>query len=432
MASIKQFFIPPDFNLAAAWFVDAALPMALQQYQNIREIAIEPEDRRLLRSLRDRRLLFFTNHPSQAEPLIAYHVANVMGSRFRYMATRRAFDFLFGAVGKLFSGIGAYSVLPGVPDRESMRMTRQILAAAGGKLVIFPEGEPMCGENDSLMPFQAGFLKLSFAALADARKNEPNADITILPGFIKYVIQTPRPEILKHLEHSIAAIEQKLGADPGGRNLLRRFLMVGRLLLEDFEKRYHIEVRPETDFTYRVGRLRHRILDNVARSMNLKHYDKEADAIHKLRHLTSIIELLEVGYEAPDLPQLSHAALQEANRECVKAYDFIVIKPEYLISRPTPERFYEWLQRFESLALGKTPRALGGEPHPLPRTARLSLAQPMSLGEHYEAYRADKNAAVEALNGKIRAQMEGMLERAQALSEPIVAPNDVGETDGHL
>ena len=424
---MKKFFIPPDFNLAAAWFADAALPLTLKTYQNIEEILISPEDREMLRSLRKRRLLFFTNHPSQAEPMLAYHIANVMGSRFNYMATRRAFDFLFGAVGKLFAGVGAYSILPGVADRESMRMTRQILAAPGGKLAIFPEGEPMCGENDSLMPFQPGFLKLGFAALADARKVEPEADITILPGFMKYVIKTPRAEILSHLHKSIAAIEQRLGADPGDRNLLRRFLMVGRLLLEQAEKEYGTEGQTNTDFGYRIGRLRHRILDNVARSMELKHYNKEADAIHKLRHLTSIIELLEVGYESPELPRLSAAALAGANRECIKAYDFIVIKPEYLVSRPTPERFYEWLQRFESLALGKTPRALGGEPHPLPRRAHITFTEPLSLGAHYEAYRADKAKAVNELTVHIRSLIEGLLKASEPLTYTIVEPYDIGE-----
>ncbi|MCB1315126.1 MAG: hypothetical protein KDK27_04185 [Leptospiraceae bacterium] len=89
-----QFFIPPDFQLPVAWFADAALPGVIKQYQNIDAILIDKSDRQMLRSLRKERLLFFTNHPSQAEPMIAYHVANVMGARFNYMATRRAFDFL--------------------------------------------------------------------------------------------------------------------------------------------------------------------------------------------------------------------------------------------------------------------------------------------------------------------------------------------------
>lgn len=425
---MKKFFLPPEFNLAAAWFADALLPSALAQYQNIHGVVLREEDREMLRSVRDKRLLFFTNHPSQAEPMIAYQLANVMGSRFRYMATRRAFDFLFGAIGKLFQGVGAYSVLPGVPDRDSMRMTRQILAEPGGKLAIFPEGEPMCGENDSLMPFQTGFLKLGFAALLDARKVDPLADVTVLPGFIKYVIQTPRSEVQAHLEKSIAELERHLGVEAGGRNLLRQFLMVGRILLEQSEKEYGIEVAPDSDFDFRIGRLRHRILDNVARLMKVGHYNKEADAISKLRHLTSIIELLEVGYESAELPKLSPAELTRASRECIKAYDFIVIKRDYLISRPTPERFYEWLQRFQSLALGKTPRALGGEPHPQPRLAHVSFAKPFQLGEHLQEFQKDKAKYVHILTDQIRAEMQTLLDQSLSLTYTLVEPGDVGSS----
>ncbi|MBI3394758.1 MAG: 1-acyl-sn-glycerol-3-phosphate acyltransferase [Spirochaetia bacterium] len=425
---MKEFFIPPDFNLATAWFADATLPFALKTYQNIEEIVISPEDSTLLRSLKNERLIFFTNHPSQAEPMIAWHIANMMGSRFRYMATRRAFDFVFGAVGKLFQGTGAYSVLPGVPDRDSMRMTRQILAAPSGKLAIFPEGEPMCGENDSLMPFQPGFLKLGFGALADARKIDPKADILILPGFMKYVIKSPREEIISHLETSIHEIEKKLGLEPGERNLLRQFLMVGRVLLEQTEREYGIEPDNTADFDFRIGRVRHQILDNVARSMDIKNYNKDADAIHKLRHLTSIIELLEVGYPGPDLPKLSAAELAKVNRECIKAYDFIVIKRDYLISRPTPERFYEWLQRFQSLALGKTPRALGGEPHPLPRRAHITFAPPVRMGDYYQDYQKNKGELVLRLTDSIRGDMQKLLDASTSLTYTIVEPGNVGGT----
>lgn len=423
---MKKFFMPPEFNLAAAWFADAALPLALKQYQNIDEIILKPEDREMLRSFRHERLLFFTNHPSQAEPMLAYYLANAMGARFHYMATRRAFDFLFGAVGKLFQGVGAYSVLPGVPDRESMRMTRQILTEPAGKLAIFPEGEPMCGENDSLMPFQPGFLKLGFAGLTDARKKDPKADIAVIPGFIKYVIKSSREEVTANLEKALAELETALHVHAGGRNMLRRFLMIGRILLEQAERQYQVEVSPDSDFDFRIGRVRHRILDNVARLMNLSHYNKEADAIHKLRHLTSIIELIEVGFDAPEIPKLTPEQLATANRECIKAYDFIVIKRDYLISRPTPERFYEWLQRFQSMALGKTPRALGGEPHPLPRKAVVSFAKPFYLGEHYDAYLKDKNGYVHTLTDKIRGDMQTLLDNSASLTYTIVEPGDVG------
>ncbi len=423
---MSNFFIPPEFNIAAAWFADAMLATTLKQAHNVEEVVISDEDKKYLRTLNHNRLLFFTNHPSQTEPVLAYHIANVMGSRFHFMATRRAFDYGFGLLGKWFQATGTYSILPGVADRDSMKMTRQILSYPAGKLVIFPEGEPMCSENDNLMPFQPGVIKLGFAALADARKVDPTADISILCGFIKYVISKPHSQVIHDLERSIGNLERVLGAEPGGRNLLRRFLMVGRILEEREEERYGIHVDDNEDYNFRVGKLRHMILDNVASKMNLKNYDQSAGAIQKLRQLTSVIELLELGYPSSELPTLTRDELAFANKECIKAYDFITMKRDYLISNPTPERFYEWLQRFESIVLGKTPRAQGGEVYPQSRKAHVFIGRAYKFGDFFEAYQKNKNECAEDLLSKLRADMQGMLDRSQSLTKPIVDPGDIG------
>jgi hypothetical protein len=424
---MKTFFIPPDFNVAIAWISDALNPIALKITQNIHEVVIQPEDRERILGLRNDRLLFFSNHPSQAEPMIAYYIANVMATRFHYMATRRAFDFAYGMVGKLFQGTGTFSVMPGVADKDSMKMTRYVLSQPSGKLVIFPEGEPMCSENDNLMPFQPGIIKLGFSALGDAREKEPDADITILPSFVRYVIQTPREQVIKNLENHIGKIENRLGVSAGGRNLLRRFLMVARVLQERAEKEYNIEVVNE-DYNYRVGKLRHTILDRMADMMKLKNYDRNSDAIQKLRMITTTLELIEFGYPSADLPKLSAKELEHIKQECIKAYDFIVMKRDYLISYPTPERFYEWLQRFESLLLGANPRMLGGEPHHEPRKAHVFFGKTFHFGDYLEAYRKNKSECVTRLLGELRGEMQRLLDESQSLTSPIVSPGDIGGT----
>ncbi len=425
---MADFFLPPKFNLATAWFADAMAPTVLKTLANIEPMEISAQDKAMLRSLKDKRLLYFSNHPTQAEPVLAWQIANIIGARFNYMATRRAFDTWFGSLGKLFQATGAYSIIPGIADRESMRMTRKLLSAPNGKLVLFPEGEPMCGENDNLMPFQSGIVKLSFAALEDARKKEPGADITILPGFVKYVIQGSESAIRADLESSITRLEDRLGLAAGERNLLRRFLMVGRVLLEQEEKNYGITVDAEhqEDFDFRIGRLRHVILDSIADRMGIKGFNKDADAIMKLRHISAVIEMLEIDYPSPHLPKISSSLRHEMFRESVKAYDFIVIKRDYLISHPTPERFYEWLARFESLALGKTPRALGGEPTNLPRKPYLSFAKPFGLAEYYDAYKKDKAGTVKVMMDRLLADMTELLETAQKLTRTIVTPYELG------
>lgn len=422
-----QPFIAPQFNLPLVWTIDLLFPFLLKAVQNIEDVIIRPEDLEMLRSLRKERMLLFTNHPTTAEPPLVFHLGARMGARFRYMASRQVFDWGFGAVGKVISNIGAFSVIAGIADRDSLKTARATLAAPGGKLVLFPEGEPTSGENDSLMPFQAGAAQLSFWAYEDAIKADPKADIYVVPGFIKYVMKGSHAELHLFLEDAIGALEKKLGVQPGQRNLLRRFLHFGRALLESAEKEYRIPRAAEMDFDYRVGRLRHAILDGIAERIGITNYDRNADAIMKLRRFFALLEMLQINYPDPTLPKVSAADIDWMHKECVKAFDFIVIKKDYLVSNPTPERFFEWLARFESYVYGKKPRALGGEPSPLPRQAHISISTPFRLSEVYPTDKREKKTASAEMLARIRKNMQSQLDLSQNLSSPLVPPYDIGD-----
>lgn len=422
-----QSFIPPGFNLPLAWTADLIHPFMLKSMHNIDEIVVSLEDRKMLRSLRDRRLLFFTNHPSTAEPPIAWAIGNMMGARFRYMASRQVFDWGYGIVGQAIASLGAYSVIAGIADRESLKMSRTILARPGGKLAVFPEGEPTSGENDSLMPFQPGAAQLGFWALDDARKQDPAADITVLEGFIKYVIQASRGEVMLELEKAIDELERKMGVNPGNRNLLRRYLHFGKVLLEQAEDEYRIPVASRGDFDYRIGRVRHAILDGVADKLAVKNYDRRADAIVKLRQVWAVVEMLMIDLDDPNLPRLSKADLDWAHRECVKAFDMIVIKRDYLLSNPTAERFFEWLARFDSYVLGKKPRALGGQPTPLPRKAYVSFTKPFGLSEYYDGEKRRRKQSVEKVTKRLHQELDQLRREAAVLTRPLVEPENLGD-----
>jgi hypothetical protein len=203
--------------------------------------------------------------------------------------------------------------------------------------------------------------------------------------------------------------------------------MVGRILQEKAEKEYGIEVTKD-DYNFRIGKIRHTILDRLAEKMKLKHYDLGADAIQKLRLITTTLELIEVNYPSSDLPKLTPQELEYISKECIKAYDFIVMKPDYLVSYPTPERFYEWLQRFESLVLGTTPRMLGGEPHHEPRKAHVFFGKTFKFGDYSENYKKNKSEVVTNFLADLRKEMQSMLDESQALTSPIVEPGDIGGT----
>jgi hypothetical protein len=422
-----QPFIPPQFNLALNWTADLILPTLFKLVHNITEVIISEEDKEMIRKLNKDRILFFTNHPSTAEPPIAFHVGNVMGTRFKYMASRQVFDWAFGMIGKMISNIGAFSVIAGVNDRESLKTARSILTEKGGKLVLFPEGEPTSGENDSLMPFQDGIAALSFWALEDAKKLDPNADITLLPGFIKYVISADKEEILEDLDRSARRMEAKYSIQPGNKNILRRFMTLGKYILLEAEEEYGIKDGDSHDFDYRIGRVRHAILDNIADKLKPANYKKEDDAIHKLRLLFAMIEMISIDYPDPKLPKLSQSEIDFYKREAVKAYDFIIIKRDYLLSYPSPERFYEWVARFESYLFGDNPRALGGVASHLPRKAYVFFAKPYSLNSFYPIYKKNKKEGIHSVLHKLRNDLQNMLGTAMKLSQPLVAPNDIGE-----
>ncbi len=397
--------------------VDFSYPLLVKQLQNIDAIIIKPEDERMLRELRTDRLIYLSNHPSTGEPPVAYYVANRMGARFNFMASRQVFEWGYGVVGRFIQSIGAFSIIPGASDRESLKASRAILAKPRGKLVLYPEGEPTSGENDNLMPFQPGIAQLGFWALDDARKTDPDADIKILPSFVKYVMVGTDASIKAELHDSIARLEKRYSIDPGNKNLLRRFLTVGRVLLEETERDYEVPMAARDDFDYRIGRARHAILDGVAERVGVHGYDQSSDAIQKLRHILSVLEMVELKLKDPRLPNLSKSELEWARRESLKAYDVIVIKPGYLISRPTAERFFEWLARFENYAYGST--------SPRPRKAHVFFGPVQRLSDFYDDYRSNKRRGVEKLTRHLRDQTQVLLDGALELSQPLVRPGDV-------
>ncbi len=423
-----QAFIPPSIIYPLAWAIDFTIPSLLKIVQNIDEVVISEKDKEMLRSLREDRMLFASNHPTTAEPPISFYLSNIMGARFHYMAARQVFDWDHGMVGKLISSLGAFSVLAGTSDRESLKQSRKILSEPKGKLVLFPEGEPTSGENDSLMPLQPGVAQLGFWGYEDAKKLDPNADITVLPAFMKYVINAKEDEVRSHLDKSAKNLENKLGINPGNKNILRRFLTIGRTTLEQAEKEYKVESPKDSVWDFRIGRVRHAILDGVADKFSIQNYDRKADAIMKLRQLLATLEMILVGFPDPKLPKMSAEDLEWARRECLKAFDLIVIKPEYLMGYPSPERFYEWLIRLEAYVFNKTPRMLGGEKPHLSRKAYVYFAKPFHLSEYYEAYKKDKKKTVEDVTVRLRIDIQRLLDNCMLeLSKPLVKPNDIGD-----
>lgn len=392
------------------------LPLILKRGLNIDGVDIQEEDKQKLRTLSQKRILYISNHPSTIEPAIAYVVANIMGSRFYYMASRNVFNWGLGMVGEIIKRIGAFSVLAGGADKNSVKMARSVLSKKSGKLVIYPEGM-LTGENDNLIPFMPGVAQIGFWGLEDALKEDKESDLFVLPVFVKYVLSGSEEFKLKEIERSIRKIERKLNITYDKKNdLLQRFMNVGKVLLEISEKDYGIVPEPNWDYDYRAGRVRHEGLNRVAKELGIKFSEKD-DAIHKIREIFTVVDEMEAGLKSAKIPILSQEKLYKLKKELERAYIFLIIKLEYLLSYPSAERFMEWVYRFESVLFGETKLR--------PRRAKISVGETFNLRDYYDSYKKNKRETIVQVRDKVRNEMEILMKNSISFTQPIVAPYEL-------
>ncbi|HRK21397.1 MAG TPA: 1-acyl-sn-glycerol-3-phosphate acyltransferase, partial [Fimbriimonadaceae bacterium] len=135
------------------------LPRIMRKGYGIESVGYQDAElRRLQELIKEHRVLITPNHPTHAEPVVLFHLSRQIETDFYYLSNRESFDRYWGLFGWLLTRTGAYSILRGVPDRESFKFTRKVLAERIAPLVIFPEGE-VYSQNDSLLPFQAGVFQ---------------------------------------------------------------------------------------------------------------------------------------------------------------------------------------------------------------------------------------------------------------------------------
>lgn len=416
---MKDSFIPPRFEFPIALGLDFGFPILTKLLFNIDGVEISKEDELRLKEIKNKRVMYLSNQPSELEPVIAYHIASKIGTRFHFMTSRSIFNWGFGLVGEVIKRVGAFSVISGSLNRSAIRTAKQILSLSDGKLVMYPEGM-MSGENDNLVSFMPGVAQVSFWGLEAALEKEPDAELWIQPSFVKYKISGTRDSILADIESSLSRIERKLKLYPGGRTLLRRFLTVGRVMLEETEFELGIP-KSETngkDFDYRLGRARHTALNLAASILNVKFHESD-NAIQKLRLLFMALDSLEAGAPLSSTPKnLTDQNIRRAKQLVDTAYAFIITKPKNLIQWPSAERLMEWICSFEKHIFGKTEARA--------RKAHVVVAPAFSIAPFYQTYKTNKKDGIQSLLIEIRKEMEALLERGKNESEPIVPPYSVG------
>lgn len=391
-------FVPYSFNYPYMWLIDISISTLLKTVYNISQVRISESDKQLLRSLNKERLVYISNHPSTKEPFVTYYVANKMATRFCYMAGREIFDWGGGLLGTMLKNMGTYSVLEGTFDKESLKTTRKILAAEKGKLALFPEGEPTSNQNDTLFPFQPGVAQMAISALEDAKKVDKDANIYVLPAFVKYRMEGKSSEIKKDIEQSIQRLEKHLNMKYLHGTWVDRLILIGEQILSDFERKFSIKVDLDTSFNERFENFKHSVLDLIADKIELKKWNQEASVVEKLRKILSLYDSV---HYSDSQKNISKKDVEWARNYCQKVYDFISIDSDYIRELPSAERIYDWIYRFEQELFGSFKLR--------PSYAVVRFAKPISLLDYYDDYKSNKKATLDLVMTRLRGEVESLM-----------------------
>jgi len=251
--------------------------------------------------------------------------------------------------------------------------------------------------------------------LEDTIKKDPDAKLYILPVFIKYKMNAKEDVMKKDLDLSLSVLESKMGISRTGKTIVERFLSIGRRLLEKEEREYGIEIENPEDFDFRMGKIRHTILDNIAKKIELPKYDPEENAIVKLRKVLSFLELATLDIESLKEKGPSKEVAKWARKAAQKAYDFITMQINYIKEQPSAERLYEWLYRYEQEILGETKMR--------PHIAKIRVSTPILMNSLYDDYKKDKKKLVQDTTQDLRNKLENLLEEEKSLAKEIFSPD---------
>lgn len=395
-------FIPPLPNPVvigvARWF----LPWFLRRHRLMR-VEFVPAELERLRDLGDQRLLLTPNHPTGLDPALIFDLSKRVRQQFHYVGAREIFDWQWGLRGWLLRRCGVYSITRGAVDRQSFKLTRELLVRPGARVVIFPEGETYI-QNDTLLPFHEGVLQLAFWAQDDLRETGAADAVAVLPVAVKYkYLEDMRPAIAA----ALTRLERAVGLPAAGAgNFLDRLQLIGERVVSRLEVEYGQRPDPALALSARMDAMKEAILARVAQGLGVT--PPGGPLADRMRFLSNALHT--VTDEPPQDPTAYDLRLWDQRRRRVRPLlrdlnrlaNWVAVYYGYVAEHPSPERIAELVKQLEMEVFGEV--QLVGRQRCLVR-----LGEPLSLAGYADQYAADKRATVTAVTGRVEAAVAEML-----------------------
>jgi 1-acyl-sn-glycerol-3-phosphate acyltransferase len=325
-------FIPPYHKDLWCRFARRFLPAHVARTTRI--VRYEFKGAELLRQSIDdgAGIVLAANHSRWADGVALARLGIELNQFFYYMVSYHIFK-QSKLTGWWINRLGCYSVWREGTDREAMRATAHVLAAAERPIVVFPEGT-WYRQNDRLGPLQEG-LSLMFRMAA----KQSERPLRMHPVAVKYWnLDDPRPVLAERL----ARLEEHLGWQPQRElELLPRIEKLGSALLAIKEIEYfgHVSTGPLDERLTRFVR-------TIVGDMEKFYTGRETDGhvMERIRRLRQRLarRLLE---ERDD-----ETAVERSRRDLdtlLLCENVNAQSLDYLRELPGPERLSETVQRIE-------------------------------------------------------------------------------------
>ncbi len=446
-------FIPPAFNPLLLRGCQHLLPVWLKFSTSI--AGIKAENVETLVDLYHQfqqgkiRFLMAFRHPSTDDPYCMGHlvwqlvpqVARQMGVSLQYPTHFHAiYDrgiplWAGNWVGWLYSQMGGTPIIRGKVDRLGLRSARELFATGKFPMTAAPEGATN-GHNEIISPLEPGIAQLGFWCAEDLYKDGRSEQVLIVPVGIQYrYVEEPWNAVDKLLSQ----LEAESGLQPmydgsKGESLaenststkhtlyLRLIRLGGHLLaiMEEYYSQFYHKTMPQAAENQDLSARLSALLDVAL---------KVAEEFFGVSPKGSLIDrcrrLEQAGWERiyrediKDFDSLSPLERGLADRIAEEANlrmwhmrlveSFVAVTGKYVQEKPSVERFAETTLLLSDMITRIQGGNTFGRPQLGKQRVRMTVGEPISVSERWDAYKSSRRSAVADLTKDLQTALQGMI-----------------------
>ena len=434
-------FIPQRHNplivKIVSWFLPFILRVRTRPWLPAGIVNIEAKNAEVLATLYQEfqagkiRFLIAFRHPEVEDPLsmlyllsrIVPKVAREKGISLKYpiqshfMYERGMTLWAGNWLGWLFSKLGGVPIRRGRRvDRNAIQMARELFANAEMPIAIAPEGGTN-GHSSIVSPLEPGVAQLGFWCVEDMKKANREEQVFIIPISIKYSYVNPPWQkidwLLSKLEADSGLPVMKIGANCQEWEgiLYQRVLRLTEYLIsqmEEFYQRFYhqefseiinSEVPINEILIIRLNRLMDTALKIAEKYFNVQSQGNFIDRCRRLEdagwNYIYRDDIADIQSLSPFKRGLADWVAKEADLKMQHmriAESFVAVTANYILEKPTPERFAETLLLMFDMLSRIQNSTLPGRPRLGFKQAMISIGNPINVNEKWENCQGNKQA----------------------------------------